>query len=609
MSKVLVSESNLTAIANSIRNKTGKTSKLKPGQMSEEIDSITGGGDTNIKLFSSIEAMNSDDNPKEGGLALVYDYSAGHPSSNDLLNFIQALQSVKFDTAITDNQSLSCWGSNGGLMIDLSTNGCTIQVYQSAGPTITITYTSNDGITYITEDDCSSLYNIGRGRIYSFNSNTAQFINNIVCDFNGFYRYETDRYVLAPNQLTALEGQILNGRTAYTNNGVTTGTMVNRGSLNITPSTSTQTLQSGYISGGTVKAVTSDIDENIVSDNIAEGVSILGVQGILPTVIEHKYGIGYDSLITSESTKANYNCNTMYNYTSTNGGSITLPLLNRDGDLEGILTGEEVSYVYNKELNKFENKTSLSIPNFRFDGYTSLQNKSIIMVGTWKANRCKLYYIPYGSAYSNYVRVVTLTKNASGQIVYDSSLPKWEIQLPLPDGYKQLINAQIVIDPRDDNYFTIASTVDHNTWNSTCVGFTTLKLNSYSGTGWGSMTASDIILVKGTSGRTSTDETRFFRYINDGKLIVYGNLNGAYNCYTQVLFTDTDKFAKWRASITQNVNVFNYAGTKCIVGSTMYNMNVDYTNHTVTLINPVSISVTMGRNMITDRYDMYIFRR
>ena len=46
MSKVLVSESNLYDIADSIRAKLGTQREYTPGQMSEAIDQISGGGVT-----------------------------------------------------------------------------------------------------------------------------------------------------------------------------------------------------------------------------------------------------------------------------------------------------------------------------------------------------------------------------------------------------------------------------------------------------------------------------------------------------------------------------------------------------------------------------------
>ena len=54
--------------------------------------------------------------------------------------------------------------------------------------------------------------------------------------------------------------------------------------FDVQPTTSEQTItptEGSVFSGGTVRAVTSDIDVNISSNNIREGVSILGVEGTL----------------------------------------------------------------------------------------------------------------------------------------------------------------------------------------------------------------------------------------------------------------------------------------------------------------------------------------
>lgn len=72
---------------------------------------------------------------------------------------------------------------------------------------------------------------------------------------------------------------IIQNKIAYTSNGKVTGTMPNNGSLSYNPSTSQQTIPAGYTSGGTIGAVTSSIDANIVAENIKEDVEILGVVG------------------------------------------------------------------------------------------------------------------------------------------------------------------------------------------------------------------------------------------------------------------------------------------------------------------------------------------
>ena len=64
------------------------------------------------------------------------------------------------------------------------------------------------------------------------------------------------------------------------------GTMPNNGALNYTPSTSQQIIPAGYTSGGTIAAVTSSIDSDIVAGNIKKDVEILGVTGTLEEGID-----------------------------------------------------------------------------------------------------------------------------------------------------------------------------------------------------------------------------------------------------------------------------------------------------------------------------------
>lgn len=88
------------------------------------------------------------------------------------------------------------------------------------------------------------------------------------------------KYVLANNKTTpSSSNQVLNGVSYISTTGVHHGTMPNNGELNFNPSTEEQNIPEGYTSGGIINAVTSEIDSNIISDNIKSGVEILGVTG------------------------------------------------------------------------------------------------------------------------------------------------------------------------------------------------------------------------------------------------------------------------------------------------------------------------------------------
>lgn len=76
-----------------------------------------------------------------------------------------------------------------------------------------------------------------------------------------------------------IANNILDGKIGFGPNGKITGTMPNNGILNYNSSKEEQTIPSGYTSGGTIAPVTSSIDENILPENIKQGVTILGVEG------------------------------------------------------------------------------------------------------------------------------------------------------------------------------------------------------------------------------------------------------------------------------------------------------------------------------------------
>lgn len=75
-------------------------------------------------------------------------------------------------------------------------------------------------------------------------------------------------------------GDILSGKTAHGAAGAVTGTMPNNGDVSgdIATKAGTVTVPSGYTTGGTV-AIDATEQAKIISDNIKNGVTVLGVSG------------------------------------------------------------------------------------------------------------------------------------------------------------------------------------------------------------------------------------------------------------------------------------------------------------------------------------------
>ena len=80
----------------------------------------------------------------------------------------------------------------------------------------------------------------------------------------------------------AAAGDILDGKSGYVNGVKISGSIQSKEAATYTPGTSDQTIASGqYLSG----AQTLKGDANLVSQNIANGVTIFGVQGSLTSAV------------------------------------------------------------------------------------------------------------------------------------------------------------------------------------------------------------------------------------------------------------------------------------------------------------------------------------
>ena len=81
------------------------------------------------------------------------------------------------------------------------------------------------------------------------------------------------------NAVTATDSDVLLGKVFLDKNGENVGSMPNNGTLLFTPKGVSQTIPKGYTDGGTIEAVSSKADINIIPENIRNGVTILGVDG------------------------------------------------------------------------------------------------------------------------------------------------------------------------------------------------------------------------------------------------------------------------------------------------------------------------------------------
>ena len=210
-------------------------------------------------------------------------------STNELIKFINATGTkvIKGNNLYTLNQDMTI----GSLLKSniVSDNYC----YSYIGGNI---YLYRDGVYEFDEDTNTFIKTESLSNV-SFNTNVPTFISSSyinmitkVLDLQSIIGYTINgKNMYIESTSYSNTGNILEGKTYYEKNNVAiTGTMPDNGALNYTPSTSEQTIPTGYTSGGTIAAVTAAIDSNIVAENIREGIEILGVEG---TVQEGAQGV------------------------------------------------------------------------------------------------------------------------------------------------------------------------------------------------------------------------------------------------------------------------------------------------------------------------------
>lgn len=127
---------------------------------------------------------------------------------------------------------------------------------------------SNDGANFFISD--KNLLDIN----YHYIPSTSLVLEGLIKDGQNFIRLDAQSVPEASNVLE-------NSKFKNEYGDIIEGTMPNNGTLDYNSSQEDQTIPEGYTAGGTIKAVTSSIDENIKAENIKEGISILGITGTL----------------------------------------------------------------------------------------------------------------------------------------------------------------------------------------------------------------------------------------------------------------------------------------------------------------------------------------
>lgn len=232
------------------------------------------GGGGNVKIFSSIAEMNADSDKHEGDLAIVYSSTFQNTTENSVFS-----KATFPDTVVLQGESdggdfgysevnSSIFSYIGGWLDPSSYNF--LAIYNDTGNRIQITYSSEDGLTYVRTDNNSEEIDFGVNITYDPSigfwwDDYGRFIQTEAKVFSGVYEAQ-----LINNVLTyVLVSKLQNKQITITENGVQTISAdsgnYGLGTVSVTTNVSNDEyfLENPKISQATIKSYIKEIPSDI----------------------------------------------------------------------------------------------------------------------------------------------------------------------------------------------------------------------------------------------------------------------------------------------------------------------------------------------------------
>ena len=224
-------------------------SNILPENIKKDVSilGVTGTYDGNqvenqVKVFETEELMNSDTNPQNGNLALVYRDKRADLVVGNTYTKLYIPNTITFDSAITSANSIVLDAGNTLDSPSVRITTTAINFYRPGLPpqiVNTVQYSSTDGITYTRTDELKEeltieeIYNEMYTQI-TIQENNYELLNQMFKGFDtyfgGLYVYKDDSYLLASTQLEAIADNVyLNN--FYGKNGIEIGTLQNTTNL------------------------------------------------------------------------------------------------------------------------------------------------------------------------------------------------------------------------------------------------------------------------------------------------------------------------------------------------------------------------------------------
>ena len=221
-------ETDITNAYSAINTKGGTIPAYKnTNNLATAISSIPSGGGGQQDIYRATTLQGLPNIANEGDLGVVYYNTTANPGENDTFYTVSFPEEVVFeseieyiDGSLTDNNyesRLSISGDTYFVMVDIMDGE---NYYQ-------IQYVSNDCLTYTLDNPQITTHTFSNEMHWEmYTEEASKFLLIGGAGFDGLYSYDNG-WNLAETQYTATAGDLLDGKTSYSNTGAITGTLGN----------------------------------------------------------------------------------------------------------------------------------------------------------------------------------------------------------------------------------------------------------------------------------------------------------------------------------------------------------------------------------------------
>lgn len=189
-----------------------------------EVLNISGGGGAQ-DIYRATTLQGLPNNANDGDLGVVYSDTTANPGENDTFYTVSFPEEIVYENEIEFIDG-SIIDDNYESQLRIYGDFSMIEINVMDGETyVMVSYSSNDGLTYTLDYADTTSYTFSNEMhwdMYSEEASKCLLIGS--ANFGGLYAYDSG-WDLADTQYTATAGDLLDGKTSYSNTGAIIGTL------------------------------------------------------------------------------------------------------------------------------------------------------------------------------------------------------------------------------------------------------------------------------------------------------------------------------------------------------------------------------------------------